>query len=385
MKKLTLTILTVILMTFFTFNSVGASGVNITEAPDIKIVIDGNYTTNTNVPLIINDRTMLPLREVLIKLGVQNDNQHIIWNDKERSITIIKDDVKIYLKVGSTTAYVNNTAITLDAEPVIYEKNNYTYIPVRFVAQTLGKAVVWDSYSRSVLIKDQKDFDEIKNILTSVNEANKSLKKLAMSFDMQLKQTSNGVAGLSGNASGTGGIDKDNKIMHLKMNVKTEILPISMDFEYYLFNNKGYYKGFMTENWKELTETEIGFMDKVFDDNLINISASDLLCAGLTKTEGNNPDEIILKGNVYIGDINKNLDGQSYEGLDILNTKVNNLYTEITINTKTNQVKKQLINISADFPDNSAGIILLDEVDAQISVTYDYNNDFVINIPDELK
>jgi len=394
MKKVVFTILTMLLLTICTFSLVNAASVNITEAPDIKIVIDGNITENTNVPLIINDRTMLPLREVLVKLGVQNDNQHIIWNDKERSITIIKDDVKVNLKVGSTAAYVNNTEITLDAAPVIYEKNNYTYIPVRFVAQALGKAVVWDNYTRSVLIKDQKDFDEIKSILNNVNEAGKSFNKLATGIDIQLKQTSGSVLSLSGNISGTIEVDKDSKTMHMVMGIKPDILPINIDLEYYLFNGKVYYKGFLSEGWEELPLDElgeIGSLDEAFNESLINISVSDLLCAGLTKTAGSNPDEIILKGNVYIGDIKEILDGQDYEDIDISSVKINNYYTEMTINTKTNQIINQIIDISMDIPasidalENYIGTIALEGFDAQISLTYDYNNDFVINIPDELK
>ena len=63
----------------------------------------------------------------------------------------------------------------------------------------------------------------------------------------------------------------------------------------------------------------------------------------------------------------------------------------MTINTKTNQIINQIIDISMDIPasidalENYIGTIALEGFDAQISLTYDYNNDFVINIPDELK
>jgi hypothetical protein len=42
---------------------------NITENAGIKIVINGKASTYKNIPVTMNGRTLLPLRELLVKPG----------------------------------------------------------------------------------------------------------------------------------------------------------------------------------------------------------------------------------------------------------------------------------------------------------------------------
>lgn len=137
------------------------------NAPDevarVKIKIDGKYNDYSNVPINVYGRILLPFREVLTNLGVKNDDDHIIWDGKERSVTVIKDDTKIVLKIDNTTAIVNGEKVTMDVAPMIYKDR--TYIPTRFIAQSLGKKVLWDGENEIVSICDQEVFDNIKNIL----------------------------------------------------------------------------------------------------------------------------------------------------------------------------------------------------------------------------
>lgn len=77
-------------------------------------------------------KNLLPLRELLTNLGVANNDQHIIWDRKEKSVTAIKDYVKLYLKVGDTNAKVNDQNLTIDAASVNY--NSRVYIPAKFTA-----------------------------------------------------------------------------------------------------------------------------------------------------------------------------------------------------------------------------------------------------------
>ena len=150
----------------------------------MKIVIDGKIGTYTDTPIIVDGRTLLPLRAVLSNIGVINDDQHIVWNSSERSVTVYKDSTKIYLKVDSNTAYVNDAPITLDVSPVIY--NNRTYIPARFVAQSLGKKVVWDGSLQSILIRDEQEFNRIKDILDKIECLDESYPKSKFNTDMKM-------------------------------------------------------------------------------------------------------------------------------------------------------------------------------------------------------
>ncbi len=157
MKHRTISILVLaVLFVFFVFPAVSYAEDNIAEVPNTKVIINGQNIVFDDVIISSKGRTLLPLRALLTSLGVQNDDDHIIWNSKEKSVTIIKDSTKVKLYSGRDTAYLNDVPIKLDVPPLIYSKNNRTYIPVRFVAQSLGKIVNWDDTTKSVFIDDPK-------------------------------------------------------------------------------------------------------------------------------------------------------------------------------------------------------------------------------------
>lgn len=131
---------------------------NITEKSDIKIVINGVLGNYTDVPIIKDNRTLLPFREVLKNLGVQDDDQHIIWNSTNKSITIIKDNVKIYLQINKNKAKLNDIDKNIDLNdtsvvPIIYK--NRTYIPARFIAESFNMNVNWNSETETVSIDNK--------------------------------------------------------------------------------------------------------------------------------------------------------------------------------------------------------------------------------------
>lgn len=160
MKKLILFITMVSIIVTSSFIYVYAEDKTV-EAPDIKIIIDEEVINCEDVPIIINGRTMLPIRAILTNLGVQNDDAHIIWDGKKRSVTIIKDKIKITLVEGNYTAIINNEPVALDAAPFAYSKNSRIYIPIRFIAQALNKAVVWEQNTNSVYIHKMLSQKEI--------------------------------------------------------------------------------------------------------------------------------------------------------------------------------------------------------------------------------
>lgn len=63
---------------FLFFGMTAFAQTSVTPVPQVKININGTIRTYTDVPINANGRTLLPLRAVLVDLGVQNDNDHII-------------------------------------------------------------------------------------------------------------------------------------------------------------------------------------------------------------------------------------------------------------------------------------------------------------------
>ena len=152
MKK-TILILALVLMTGL-FTVVNAASA-ITEKADVKVSVNGTVGSYTDPPIVVDGRTLLPLRALLTNLGVTNDNEHIIWNGAEQSVTVIKDSTKIYLAVGTTNAKINDAAATIDVAPINYKSR--VYIPARFVAEAFGMNVAWDAGTKSVLITSQTE------------------------------------------------------------------------------------------------------------------------------------------------------------------------------------------------------------------------------------
>lgn len=115
------------------------------KRPHPSLVIDGYNVYSDVPPFITHDRTLVPVRVIARQLGAS-----VTWLETERAVLMEKDDVKVKIAIGSTTAYVNGIAHTLDVAPVI--RDDRTMLPVRFVSEYLGAEVGWCPERFSVLI-----------------------------------------------------------------------------------------------------------------------------------------------------------------------------------------------------------------------------------------
>ncbi|TXK74810.1 copper amine oxidase N-terminal domain-containing protein [Paenibacillus sp. N3.4] len=122
---------------------------------EIHLIVDNTdddpyleYYFGASHPYINEDKiTMLPVRFISEKLGAE-----IKWDEKSKQITV-KDgvtDTIISLAVNSKTATVNGSPVQLDSAPII--KQGSTFVPLRFIAETLGCKVSFDDDSSSVTI-----------------------------------------------------------------------------------------------------------------------------------------------------------------------------------------------------------------------------------------
>lgn len=98
-------------------------------------------------PIIINDRTMVPVRVISESFGCTVD-----WNDATRTITINDGVMNVVITVDSTAAYINGVEYTLDVPPQIVDER--TLVPLRFISEALGKYVYYVDETRGILIED---------------------------------------------------------------------------------------------------------------------------------------------------------------------------------------------------------------------------------------
>lgn len=363
------------------FASVASATENITETPDVKIIIEGQKDTYNDVTIIADGRTLLPLREVLTNLGVKNDNEHIIWNEEKRSVTVKKDDKVIYLEVGKTVGTVNGSEITIDVAPIIYAKNNRTYIPARFVAESLGKEVVWDAATRSVLITDKASFNEIKDIITKSNEAMKDVKKYKFGLGMDIKVSQDEFKmeyGVDMDAE----VDQTNKAVH--MTTIMDMFGTQMNSESYLKDGASYTKDVTTGSWTKeaLSETEF---DEMFASNseINSMKEEDItkLCAGMIIAESENPDEIVIKGDVMASDfMNGFSSGLAATGSVTDGLNMDDFYMEMSFDKNTNYMKGIVMSFNGKIEEESGTGQFDLSIDLDIS---DYNGEFEIIVPQE--
>jgi hypothetical protein len=90
-------------------------------------------------------RTYVPIRAITESFGA-----NVTWNSKTQAVIIELDSTKIELQIGSNTAKVNGKNLSLEAPPTIVE--NRTFVPLRFISESLGAAVQWFPEDRMIKI-----------------------------------------------------------------------------------------------------------------------------------------------------------------------------------------------------------------------------------------
>ena len=113
--------------------------------PPITITIDGRLLHTDVPPVIIQGRTMVPLRAIFEALDID-----VNYDAATRTITGSKDDTTIKLTVDSTQTLVNGEAGTLDVPATVMDGR--TLVPVRFIAESTGMDVDWEARTRTVVI-----------------------------------------------------------------------------------------------------------------------------------------------------------------------------------------------------------------------------------------
>jgi len=117
-------------------------------ADEIKITINDEAKTFDVMPVIIDGRTLVPMRGIFEALGAE-----VGWDDATKTVTGTTSKVTVKLQIGSKLAVVNKEAKALDVAAQIIEGR--TMVPVRFIAESLGCKVDWDGNTKTVIIVDE--------------------------------------------------------------------------------------------------------------------------------------------------------------------------------------------------------------------------------------
>lgn len=136
------------------------SGSSISAAPKkpISVYIDGALQENV---LTVNDRIMVQL--IAFKDPV---NLMYSYEQASKTIIIINKEMKVTVRLnsGSTTALVNGKSVKLDAPVTI--KEGRTYLPLRFLSETLGGSVKYKSTDKTVIVRTPSGQERFETLMS---------------------------------------------------------------------------------------------------------------------------------------------------------------------------------------------------------------------------
>ncbi|EFM38744.1 N-acetylmuramoyl-L-alanine amidase [[Eubacterium] yurii subsp. margaretiae ATCC 43715] len=118
------------------------------------LTIDGatiNKKTAGVSPVVINSRTMVPVRALTEKMGYK-----VSWIDAKKQVTIENQNNKIELVIGKANAKVNGVdkKITDNVSPMVI--NSSTYVPIRFVVENMGLDINYDAKDNKIMLNTEK-------------------------------------------------------------------------------------------------------------------------------------------------------------------------------------------------------------------------------------
>lgn len=115
------------------------------EDPGIAVVVNGQRLNLDVAPVIVEGRTLVPLRAIFEALGAV-----VSYDPDTRTITATRAGVTVVITVGEGRALVGGREVALDVPARIV--SGRTLVPVRFVAESFGARVLWDGATRTVTV-----------------------------------------------------------------------------------------------------------------------------------------------------------------------------------------------------------------------------------------
>lgn len=120
----------------------------VNNSGDILVTVNGKFLVFVDQkPVIVGDRTLVPLRAIFETLGAD-----VGWDDLTKTVTANRDDLTVSLAIGSDKLYVNGAEKIIDVPAQII--NSRTMVPIRAIAESFGCKVDWNDKNKSVIITD---------------------------------------------------------------------------------------------------------------------------------------------------------------------------------------------------------------------------------------
>lgn len=109
--------------------------------------INDNTVKMDACPLNVKDTTVIPIRIVAEALGAKVD-----WDEAAQSVIVCDENTRICIPLSSNYAVINN-AWEAELSTRAFIAGGRTYVLLRFVSETLGAEVAWDSRTMTITIQ----------------------------------------------------------------------------------------------------------------------------------------------------------------------------------------------------------------------------------------
>ncbi|NRF90900.1 hypothetical protein HQN89_07680 [Paenibacillus frigoriresistens] len=98
-------------------------------------------------PVIINGQAYLPIRSVSESFGAAVD-----WDQESLTVTVGTEYATITSRINNTTAYIDGEPIQIDGPSLLLAGR--TYVPLRFISESLGLQVDWHAPTQIIQISN---------------------------------------------------------------------------------------------------------------------------------------------------------------------------------------------------------------------------------------
>ena len=128
---------------------------------DVNVLVNGvPVQYSDQAPVIINERTYIPIRDVFEKLGFKVD-----WDGESKAVTISDDYYIIVLMTrtnGMVTAECDLDFTYRQLENTVQIINGRTMLPLREILESVGYELGWDAETKSAIVNDKNNYDLLK-------------------------------------------------------------------------------------------------------------------------------------------------------------------------------------------------------------------------------
>ncbi|MBR3942298.1 MAG: copper amine oxidase N-terminal domain-containing protein, partial [Clostridia bacterium] len=111
----------------------------------ISVYVNGEKLEFDVAPVLLNDRTMVPMRKIFETLGAT-----VSWNGDTETASGVRNGIRVSVSIDNPKAFIDGKATSIDQPPVLLDGR--TLVPLRFIAEAYGAQVEWVDATQTVNI-----------------------------------------------------------------------------------------------------------------------------------------------------------------------------------------------------------------------------------------